>query len=99
MLVQQVPPGPAGHLKTRFGHFETAWDRVFRRNRPRGNHGWNRQGPDGRIPITGIWFWIEDRDQKSKQILSFLMIKFSLTEGGPSQGAPIVTSAANHGRA
>lgn len=37
------------------------------------------------------WFWIDDRDQKSKQILTFLMLMFSLTEGAPAQTAPVVT--------
>jgi hypothetical protein len=37
------------------------------------------------------WFWVDDRDQRSKQILSFLMLMFSLTEGAPSQSAPVVT--------
>ena len=43
------------------------------------------------VPYRDGWFWIDDRDQRSKQMLSFLMIMFSLTEGGPAQAAPIVT--------
>ena len=43
------------------------------------------------IPYRNRWFWIDDRDQRSKQILSFLMLMFSLTEGAPSQSAPVVT--------
>jgi hypothetical protein len=43
------------------------------------------------VPYRNGWFWIDDRDQRSKQILNFLMIMFSLTEGGPAQTAPIVT--------
>ena len=37
------------------------------------------------------WFWIEDRDIKSKQMLNFLMMMFSLTETGTAAAAPIVT--------
>ena len=37
------------------------------------------------------WFWIEDRDGQSKQIFSFMMFVFSLTETGTAQAAPIVT--------
>ena len=37
------------------------------------------------------WFWIDDRDQPSKRTLSFLMLAFSLTEGAPTQAAPVVT--------
>jgi hypothetical protein len=43
------------------------------------------------VPYRNNWYWIDDRDQRSKQILSFLMVMFSLTEGAPSQGAPLVT--------
>ena len=39
----------------------------------------------------GQWFWIDDRDQQSKRTLSFLMLLFSLTEGAPTQPAPVVT--------
>jgi hypothetical protein len=43
------------------------------------------------VPYRNQWFWIADRDQRSKQILTFLMLMFSLTEGAPSQAAPVVT--------
>lgn len=37
------------------------------------------------------WFWIEDTDIKSKQMLNFVMLMFSLTETGSPTAAPIVT--------
>ena len=37
------------------------------------------------------WFWIDDRDQQSKRVLTFLMLTFSLTESAPAQAAPMVT--------
>ena len=37
------------------------------------------------------WFWIEDRDIQSKQMFTFTMFLFSLTETGTAQAAPIVT--------
>jgi hypothetical protein len=43
------------------------------------------------IPYGDHWFWIENRDYRSKQIFSFLMIIFSLTDAGPAKGTPIVT--------
>lgn len=43
------------------------------------------------VPYRKQWFWIDDRDSQSKDILNFLMLMFSLTEAGPSQGAPVVT--------
>jgi hypothetical protein len=43
------------------------------------------------IPYRDHWFWIDDRDFRSKQTFSFLMIIFSLTDTGPARGAPIIT--------
>jgi hypothetical protein len=37
------------------------------------------------------WFWIDDRDFKSKRTFAFLMILFSLTETGGREGLPLVT--------
>jgi hypothetical protein len=37
------------------------------------------------------WFWIDDRDHPSKFALNFLLMMSSLTEGAPSQPAPVVT--------
>jgi len=43
------------------------------------------------IPFHGQWFWIDDRDMRSKQIFSFLLLLFSLTETGGKDNAPIIT--------
>jgi hypothetical protein len=43
------------------------------------------------IRYRNQWFWIDDRDAESKRILTFLMMMFSLTEGAPTQNAPVVT--------
>ena len=37
------------------------------------------------------WFWIDDRDFKSKRTFTFLMILFSTTESGGKEGLPLVT--------
>ena len=37
------------------------------------------------------WFWIDDRDFKSKRTFAFLMILFSLSESGGREGLPLVT--------
>jgi hypothetical protein len=37
------------------------------------------------------WFWIDDRDFRSKRTFSFLMLLFSLTETGGKEGLPLVT--------
>jgi hypothetical protein len=44
-----------------------------------------------RVKYRGRWFWIDDRDPRSKAMLTFLMILFSLTETGGASGAPLVT--------
>jgi hypothetical protein len=43
------------------------------------------------VQYRNHWFWVDDRDQQSKHMLSFLMLMFSLTEGGQSGAGPIVT--------
>jgi hypothetical protein len=44
------------------------------------------------VPYRYHWFWIDDRDYRSKALFSFLMFIFSLTEtGGAKEGAPIIT--------
>ena len=43
------------------------------------------------IPFRGNWFWIDDHDMRSKNIFSFLMLLFSLTETGGKENAPIIT--------
>jgi hypothetical protein len=43
------------------------------------------------IPYRDRWFWIDDRDYRSKKLFSFLMFVMTLTETGGKQGAPIVT--------
>jgi len=37
------------------------------------------------------WYWIDDRDFRSKRTFAFLMILFSLTETGGKEGLPLVT--------
>jgi len=44
------------------------------------------------VPYRDHWFWIDDRDMRSKRIFSFLMFVFTLVQTeGEKQGAPIVT--------
>lgn len=46
------------------------------------------------VPYQSYWFWIDDRDLRSKCLFSFLMFLFSLTETTGKEGAPIVTISA-----
>lgn len=43
------------------------------------------------VPYRDHWFWIDDRDYRSKALFSFLMFIFSLTETGGKEGAPVIT--------
>jgi hypothetical protein len=43
------------------------------------------------IPYRNSYFWIDDRDLRSKKIFSFLMFVFTLVETGEKGAAPIVT--------
>jgi hypothetical protein len=47
------------------------------------------------VEYRGHWFWIDDRDLRSKRALSLLMLFFSLTETGGAPGAPLVTIPVN----
>jgi hypothetical protein len=37
------------------------------------------------------WFWIDDRDLKSKRAFSFMMLLFSLAETGEKESLPLIT--------
>ena len=43
------------------------------------------------VRYRDYWYWIDDRDFKSKRTFAFLMILFSLTETGGREGLPLVT--------
>ncbi len=43
------------------------------------------------VHYRGRWFWVDDRDPKSKRALMFLLMLFSLPEGAPASPAPVVT--------
>lgn len=48
------------------------------------------------VPYRKHWFWISDRDVRSKRYFYFLMVMFSFNEGGvSSQAAPILTVPTN----
>jgi hypothetical protein len=43
------------------------------------------------VPYRNHWFWIDDRDLRSKGLFSFLMYIFNLVDTGVKEGAPVVT--------
>jgi len=54
----------------------------------------SKQRPKDTMVMTryrDYWFWIDDRDQVSKRLFSFLMFILALTETGDRATAPLVT--------
>ena len=47
------------------------------------------------IPYRGHWFWVDDRDDPSREMFSFLLILLSLNDVDPGKGTPIITIQAN----
>lgn len=43
------------------------------------------------VQYRGKWFWVEDRDLRSKKIFAFVMLLFSLAETGGAPNAPMLT--------
>jgi hypothetical protein len=43
------------------------------------------------VPYRGYWFYIDDTDPRSKGMLTFMMILFSLAETGAPSQAPLIT--------
>ena len=43
------------------------------------------------VKYRGYWYWVDDRDFRTKRTFAFLMILFSLTETGGKEGLPLVT--------
>ena len=43
------------------------------------------------VPYRNVWYWIDDKDFRSKSFFSFVMFLFTLTETGDKQGAPVIT--------
>jgi len=43
------------------------------------------------VSYRGNWYWIDDKDFRSKSHFSFIMFLFTLTETESKQGAPVIT--------
>lgn len=43
------------------------------------------------IPYRDHWFWIDDRDLKSKRTFTFMMLLFTLADTGANEPLPLVT--------
>ena len=43
------------------------------------------------VPYRDHWFWIDDRDLKSKRTFAFMMMLFTLTDSGEKEPMPLIT--------
>ncbi len=43
------------------------------------------------VPYRGHWFWVDDRDIKSKRTFAFMMMLFTLADTGEKQALPLIT--------
>jgi len=43
------------------------------------------------VSYRGRWFWIDDRDLKSKRAFAFMLMLFTLSDSGPKEGMPLIT--------
>jgi len=43
------------------------------------------------VPYRNSWFWIDDRDLKSKRAFAFMLMLFTLSDSGQKESLPLIT--------
>ncbi|MGH7149153.1 MAG: hypothetical protein ACREIU_00570 [Planctomycetota bacterium] len=56
----------------------------------------NRKPSDASVavPYRGHWFWIDDRDLRSKRAFAFMLMLFTLSDTGQKEALPLITISA-----
>ncbi len=56
-------------------------------------HSSNSAPPNAFVAVAyrGYWFWVDDRDLRSKRIFSFMMLLFTLADTGEKENLPVIT--------
>lgn len=47
------------------------------------------------VPYRGHWFWIDDRDMRSKRTMTFLLVFLALADTSTKESLPLITIQAN----
>lgn len=47
------------------------------------------------VAYRGQWFWVSDRDLRSKRAFAFMLMLFTLADTGPREALPLITIPAN----
>lgn len=85
---------PEQHVKEGRTVPSISWSDVQDKTRKLININHSAEKPDNiftAVKYRDYWFWIDDRDFRSKRTFAFLMVIFSLTETGGKEGLPLVT--------
>lgn len=87
----EVPPEHIAQGRAAPG-FESA-NNVDERLRLIRIHGSKQKPSDSYVCVRyrDVWFWIDDRDLKSKRAFAFMMMLFSLAESGEKEPLPLIT--------
>jgi hypothetical protein len=88
----EVPPEEITQGRAAPG-FQAGPDAAEERTRLVRIHSSNAKPADAYVTVhyRGHWFWIDDRDLKTKRAFAFMMMLFTLSETGEKENLPLIT--------